>query len=178
MGDVGDGLVLGLGDGPFEAALVEVGVAVVEFLEGFEFAHGEGGESAFLAHEAGQGLGEFGEGPRAPERGLAVIDAAGLGGQLFVVRVDQEIEVVVRGLSRRAAGARLLALFPLVQRALAEGMALREAILLAVRRRLRAVILTATTTVVGLLPTAYGWGGSDPFVMPMALALSWGLMFA
>jgi multidrug efflux pump subunit AcrB len=50
--------------------------------------------------------------------------------------------------------------------------------MLAGRRRLRAVILTAITTVVGLLPTAYGWGGMDPFVSPMALALSWGLIFA
>jgi Cu/Ag efflux pump CusA len=39
-------------------------------------------------------------------------------------------------------------------------------------------MLTAITTVVGLLPTAYGWGGFDPFVAPMALALSWGLMFS
>ena len=53
-----------------------------------------------------------------------------------------------------------------------------EAIVQAGRRRLRAVLLTATTTVVGLLPTAYGWGGMDHFVSPMALALSWGLMFA
>ncbi|MDH5765745.1 MAG: efflux RND transporter permease subunit, partial [Gammaproteobacteria bacterium] len=53
-----------------------------------------------------------------------------------------------------------------------------DAIVLAGRRRLRAVLLTATTTVVGLLPTAYGWGGMDPFVSPMALALSWGLVFA
>ncbi len=71
-----------------------------------------------------------------------------------------------------------LVLLVFVQRALKDGMGLRQAIILAGRRRLRAVILTATTTVVGLLPTAYGWGGSDPFVMPMALALSWGLMFA
>ena len=55
---------------------------------------------------------------------------------------------------------------------------MHEAIIQAGRRRLRAVLLTATTTVVGLLPTAYGWGGMDPFVAPMALALSWGLMFA
>lgn len=59
-----------------------------------------------------------------------------------------------------------------------EGMAVKEAILIAGKRRLRAVILTASTTVVGLLPTAYGWGGMDPFVSPMALALSWGLMFS
>jgi multidrug efflux pump subunit AcrB len=65
-----------------------------------------------------------------------------------------------------------------IQRAREEGMDAMEAILLAGRRRLRAVVLTAATTVVGLLPTAYGWGGMDPFVAPMALALSWGLAFA
>ena len=65
-----------------------------------------------------------------------------------------------------------------IQRAREEGMEAMEAILLAGRRRLRAVVLTAATTVVGLLPTAYGWGGTDPFVAPMALALSWGLAFA
>jgi multidrug efflux pump subunit AcrB len=65
-----------------------------------------------------------------------------------------------------------------IQRAMQQGMDIYEAVLQAGRRRLRAVILTAATTVLGLLPTAYGWGGSDPFVAPMALALSWGLAFA
>lgn len=65
-----------------------------------------------------------------------------------------------------------------IQRALEEGKKTYEAVMQAGRRRLRAVILTAATTVLGLLPTAYGWGGSDPFVAPMALALSWGLAFA
>lgn len=65
-----------------------------------------------------------------------------------------------------------------IQRAREEGMEAMEAILQAGRRRIRAVVLTAATTVVGLLPTAYGWGGTDPFVAPMALALSWGLAFA
>jgi len=65
-----------------------------------------------------------------------------------------------------------------IQRAREKGVSYFEAALQAGRRRLRAVILTATTTVVGLLPTAYGWGGMDPFVSPMALALSWGLAFA
>lgn len=44
--------------------------------------------------------------------------------------------------------------------------------------RLRAVTLTTITTVVGLLPLAYGIGGSDPFIAPMALALGYGLIFA
>jgi multidrug efflux pump subunit AcrB len=71
-----------------------------------------------------------------------------------------------------------LVLLVFVQRARREGVALHDAIMLAGRRRLRAVILTAATTVLGLLPTAYGWGGLDPFVAPMALALSWGLIFS
>ena len=44
--------------------------------------------------------------------------------------------------------------------------------------RIRAVTLTTVTTVLGLLPTAYGIGGKDPFLVPMALAFGWGLMFA
>ena len=71
-----------------------------------------------------------------------------------------------------------LILLVFIQRARKEGMEMIEAIILAGRRRLRAVLLTATTTVVGLLPTAYGWGGLDHFVSPMALSLSWGLVFA
>jgi len=65
-----------------------------------------------------------------------------------------------------------------IQRALQAGNTVYDAVMQAGRRRLRAVVLTAATTVLGLLPTAYGWGGSDPFVAPMALALSWGLAFA
>ena len=65
-----------------------------------------------------------------------------------------------------------------IQRAIERGAAWRDAIIEAGRRRLRAVLLTTITTVVGLMPTAYGWGGFDPFVAPMALALSWGLLFA
>lgn len=71
-----------------------------------------------------------------------------------------------------------LILLVFIQRFIQEGMSRQEAIIQAGRRRLRAVLLTAITTIVGLLPTAYGWGGMDPFVSSMALALSWGLIFA
>lgn len=70
----------------------------------------------------------------------------------------------------------VLAVF--IQRQLEAGVDWFEAIVESCKRRLRAVMLTTITTVVGLLPTAYGWGGHDPFVAPMALALSWGLMFS
>ncbi len=71
-----------------------------------------------------------------------------------------------------------LVLAVLIQRELEDGKPWFEAIVYGGKRRLRAVLLTAITTVVGLLPTAYGWGGFDPFVAPMALALSWGLIFS
>ncbi|MEE8335868.1 MAG: efflux RND transporter permease subunit, partial [Candidatus Neomarinimicrobiota bacterium] len=44
--------------------------------------------------------------------------------------------------------------------------------------RLRPIILTSITTVAGLLPTAYGLGGDDPFIAVMALALGYGILFA
>jgi len=44
--------------------------------------------------------------------------------------------------------------------------------------RLRPIIITTLTTVVALLPLAYGIGGTALFMSPMALALGWGLIFA
>ncbi len=57
-------------------------------------------------------------------------------------------------------------------------MSIEEVALNAGSMRLRAIILTTLTTVLGLLPTAYGIGGSDPFLVPLALAFAWGLMFS
>ncbi len=50
-----------------------------------------------------------------------------------------------------------------------------EVLVKATGLRLRAVIITSLTTVVGLFPTAYGIGGNDPLLIPMTLALAWGL---
>jgi multidrug efflux pump subunit AcrB len=44
--------------------------------------------------------------------------------------------------------------------------------------RLRAIVMTTLTTVGGLVPLAYGLGGTDPFMAPMALALGYGILFA
>jgi multidrug efflux pump subunit AcrB len=41
--------------------------------------------------------------------------------------------------------------------------------------RLRAVMVTSLTTISGLIPTAYGIGGSDAILIPMTLAMAWGL---
>jgi len=44
--------------------------------------------------------------------------------------------------------------------------------------RLRAILMTTFTTVAGLLPLAYGIGGTDIYMGPMALALGYGILFA
>ncbi len=45
-------------------------------------------------------------------------------------------------------------------------------------RRLRAVLLTTLTTVLGLFPTMYGLGGDPGFVRPVVLVLGYGLLAA
>lgn len=52
-----------------------------------------------------------------------------------------------------------------------------EILIEASQRRFRPILLTTLTTVAGLLPTAYSLGGSDPVLIPMTLALGWGLGF-
>ena len=55
---------------------------------------------------------------------------------------------------------------------------IREIVAEGTADRLRAIIMTTLTTVVALLPLAYGIGGTALFMAPMALALGWGLLFA
>ncbi|MDH5619836.1 MAG: efflux RND transporter permease subunit [Gammaproteobacteria bacterium] len=55
---------------------------------------------------------------------------------------------------------------------------LNEIVVDATKHRLRPIMLTSVTTVAGLLPMAYGLGGSDPFSAPMALAMGYGILFA
>lgn len=45
-------------------------------------------------------------------------------------------------------------------------------------KRLRPVILTTITTVAGVLPTVYGIGGSSQIIVPVVMAMAYGLLFA
>lgn len=58
-----------------------------------------------------------------------------------------------------------------------QGLDRFESIISGATTRLRPIFLTTITTVVGVMPTAYGIGGEDKFVTPLALALGWGLLF-
>lgn len=59
-----------------------------------------------------------------------------------------------------------------------EGKGRRQSIVDAGRVRLRPVLMTSITTIVGLVAVAYGIGGGDPFLKPMALAIIWGILFS
>ncbi len=58
----------------------------------------------------------------------------------------------------------------------AEGkLSLHEILVKASGMRLRAVLVTSLTTISGLIPTAYGIGGTDSMLVPMTMAMAWGL---
>jgi multidrug efflux pump subunit AcrB len=56
-----------------------------------------------------------------------------------------------------------------------EGLSVMDSIISGSKIRLRAIFLTTLTTVLGVFPAAFGIGGSDPFIQPMARALNWGI---
>jgi multidrug efflux pump subunit AcrB len=58
-----------------------------------------------------------------------------------------------------------------------KGMDKYESLAKAASSRFRPIILTTITTMAGLIPTAYGIGGTDAMLVPMTLALAWGLGF-
>lgn len=59
-----------------------------------------------------------------------------------------------------------------------EGLPLKEALLEAGVIRIRPILLTTGTTVLGLFPSIYGIGGKDYMIAPLALAFGYGLIFA
>lgn len=64
-----------------------------------------------------------------------------------------------------------------IQKARESGLDKKTSIIEGAKVRLRPVILTSLTTALGVIPAAYGIGGSDPFIQPMALTLNYGLVF-
>lgn len=61
---------------------------------------------------------------------------------------------------------------------LARGMSLLHATLYAARRRVTPILITALTTVAGLLSLATGLGGKSLVWGPVATAIVWGLTFS
>ena len=59
-----------------------------------------------------------------------------------------------------------------------EGRDLDAALREAARLRLRPILMTTLTTVVGMLPLALGWGEGAEMLQPLAVTIVWGLAFA
>lgn len=71
-----------------------------------------------------------------------------------------------------------LVLVSFVNKNRANGMSKRDALISAGKGRLRPIMLTTLTTLVGLVPMSYGIMGSEPSIQPMGVALVWGLTVA
>ena len=71
-----------------------------------------------------------------------------------------------------------LILVEFVNRARSDNLSIEEALISAGRERFRAILLTTMTTVVGLLPMLFETSTQAQFVIPMALSLSFGIIFA
>ncbi|MDZ7860347.1 MAG: efflux RND transporter permease subunit [Candidatus Krumholzibacteriota bacterium] len=59
-----------------------------------------------------------------------------------------------------------------------KGLALREAILEAAPLRVRPILMTQATTMLGLMPLAINWGEGGDMLKPMAIAVIGGLFFS
>ena len=62
-----------------------------------------------------------------------------------------------------------------IQEHIDRGKAVRDAVITGTKERLRAVILTSTTTVFGLMPLLFERSLQAQFLKPMAIAMSWGV---
>ena len=74
--------------------------------------------------------------------------------------------------------ANTLMLITFIEELRQKGMSIEEAIINGGAIRLRPIFLTTISTVIGLVPSAYGIPTLDPFVQPLSLAFGWGLLFA
>jgi multidrug efflux pump subunit AcrB len=71
-----------------------------------------------------------------------------------------------------------LILVEFVNRAREDENSIEEALMSGGRQRFRAILLTTMTTFVGLLPMLFETSTQAQFVIPMALSLSFGIVFA
>ena len=79
--------------------------------------------------------------------------------------------IVLAGISVNNA----IVLVDFTNRLRAGGLSRRDALLRAGRVRLRPILMTSLTTLLGLLPMAFGWGEGDEVRAPMAVAVIGGL---
>lgn len=94
---------------------------------------------------------------------------------------DQPLSIMgligVVGLSGVVVNVSII-LLSFIKSKLEAGIEFKKAIIDAGVTRLRPILITTITTLIGLIPTIYGIGGLDTFIQPLALVLGWGLFVA
>lgn len=76
------------------------------------------------------------------------------------------------------AVANSILLVDFIRKLVAEGMVPLEAAILAGRKRLRPILITSLTTILGMLPIAFGSGEGGKILQPLGIAVSGGLWFS
>ena len=71
-----------------------------------------------------------------------------------------------------------LILVDFVNKARAEGLSAKEAVMQSATERFRPIVLTSLTTAAGLMPIMLETSLQAQFVIPMAISLSFGIIFA
>lgn len=118
---------------------------------------------------------------RSPFIVMFTVPLAFTGGLLALLAADKEISVVsmigfilLMGVVVNNA----IVLIDTMNRFRMEGMERRDAIVEAGAARLRPVLMTAVTTVLGLLPLALGFGTGAELIQPVAIVCVGGLLYA
>lgn len=112
---------------------------------------------------------------------LSAIPLGGLGVVIALIQYDKPISMMALMGMVGLVGVVVndaIVLMSFINNARARGMSARDAARDAGLKRLRPIMLTTVTTVAGLFPVIYGIGGYEPFLVPAAIALAYGLMFA
>jgi HAE1 family hydrophobic/amphiphilic exporter-1 len=112
---------------------------------------------------------------------MTTVPLAGAGGIALLWLTGQSLNavsliglIVMIGLADNEAVIKLDA----IQRFREQGHPIEEAILLGGRQRLRAITMTSLTTIVGVLPLAFGLGGGGQLYQPLAAAVIGGSITA
>jgi len=112
---------------------------------------------------------------------MTTVPLAGAGGIALLWLTGQSLNavsliglIVMIGLADNEAVIKLDA----IQRFRARGHSIEEAILLGGRQRLRAIAMTSLTTIVGVLPLAFGIGGGGQLYQPLAAGVIGGSISA
>ncbi len=98
---------------------------------------------------------------------------------LFVMGIDLSLNAVIGIVALLGIVVNnSILLVDFVNRARERGASLYDAVIDSGKTRLRPIVLTSLTTLLGLFPMAFGIGGSEPYLAPMAISIFWGLLFS